>query len=702
MEKRQLHKSVISWIVERKIDYMRGTMKYVALLSGGKDSCYNLSHCNANGHHLVAAATLAPPSGKDEIDSYMYQTVGQDAIEFVARALEVPLYRCVIQGDAIEQNAEYGSRSAGGAGVLGDETEDLYTLLENVKVHHPDVQGVSVGAILSNYQRVRVEHVCRRLSLTPLAYLWQRDQAELLSEMIAAGVKSVLIKVAGIGLTVKHLGKTLNEMQDTLTRLNSIYGLHICGEGGEYETLTLDSPLFKHRIVLDETEVVMHTDNEFAPVAYLRIKQASLCPKESSMDGRVEVPPLLEDRFDELKNVVENSVIGGYETSSGGTYQPTNRPRCIPDHPSTHAVGSWLAIGNIHPDSSLNSGIPFEEHVRDCFIRLQGILESHALRMADVTNITLLLPSLAPKIFAAANKIYAEFFGVSPPSRACVGVDLPEEVNVILECIARKDNTRRALHVQGLSYWAPANIGPYSQAVTVEPYVFVSGQIGLLPPSLTLPSPPSFALETALVFQHTDRVIRAANTAGGHVLLALYWLVDDANTKHTRRACEMFCEKTPTLFLVVASLPRGARIEKQVLVHTGEFTVPDGDEDTFTQVPRLPDFLCGDIHAEHTQIFRTVDFLPGNVHVECDMTASSEMILGSTRPSMLNWQVSRFDVPGTSPLLEADFSSGWSSVSRVLFGDRDIPATTYIPCRYIGTQGSDEQWDWAVALVGVS
>ncbi|KAG2757390.1 hypothetical protein P692DRAFT_201843350 [Suillus brevipes Sb2] len=683
-------------------------MKYVALLSGGKDSCYNLSHCNANGHHLVAAATLAPQSGKDEIDSYMYQTVGQDAIEFVARALEVPLYRRVIQGDAIEQNAEYGSRSAGGAGVLGDETEDLYTLLEDVKVHHPDVQGVSVGAILSNYQRVRVEHVCRRLSLTPLAYLWQRDQAELLSEMIAAGIKSVLIKVAGIGLTVKHLGKTLNEMQDTLTRLNSMYGLHICGEGGEYETLTLDSPLFKHRVVLDETEVVMHTDNEFAPVAYLRIKQASLRPKESSMDGRVEVPPLLEDRFGELKNVVENSVIGEYETGSSGTYQPTSRPRCIPDHPSTHAIGSWLAIGNIHPDSSLNSGIPFEEHVRDCFIQLQGILESHDLRMADVANITLLLPSLAPEVFAAANKTYAEFFGVSPPSRACVGVDLPEGVNVMLECIARKDNTRKALHVQGLSYWAPANIGPYSQAVTVEPYVFVSGQIGLLPASLTLPSPPSFALETALAFQHTDRVIRAANTAGGHVLLALYWLADDADTKHTRRACEMFCEETPTLFLVVASLPRGARVEKQVLVHTGEFTVPDEDEDTFTQ---------------------------------CDMTASSETIIGSTRPSMLNWQVSRFDVPGTSPLcvvicarghpsqedaielgkipslcafwktalsaklfhrLEADFSSGWSSVSRVLFGDRDIPATTFIPCRYIGTQGSDEQWDWAVALVGVS
>ncbi len=60
---------------------------------------------------------------------------------------------------------------------------------------------------------------CQRLSLTPLSYLWQRDQAELLSEMIAAGMEAVLIKVAGIGLTTKHLGKTLSEMQPTLTTL---------------------------------------------------------------------------------------------------------------------------------------------------------------------------------------------------------------------------------------------------------------------------------------------------------------------------------------------------------------------------------------------------------------------------------------------------------------------------------------------------
>ena len=65
----------------------------------------------------------------------MYQTVGQDAIEYVAQALDVPLYRRVISGSAVEMRSEYGSRSAHKNGALdGDETEDLYALLFTVKV----------------------------------------------------------------------------------------------------------------------------------------------------------------------------------------------------------------------------------------------------------------------------------------------------------------------------------------------------------------------------------------------------------------------------------------------------------------------------------------------------------------------------------------------------------------------------------------
>lgn len=44
-------------------------MKYVALLSGGKDSCFNLVHCHKNGHELVAAASLGPGPGKGPVSS---------------------------------------------------------------------------------------------------------------------------------------------------------------------------------------------------------------------------------------------------------------------------------------------------------------------------------------------------------------------------------------------------------------------------------------------------------------------------------------------------------------------------------------------------------------------------------------------------------------------------------------------------------
>ncbi|EGO27827.1 hypothetical protein SERLADRAFT_360402, partial [Serpula lacrymans var. lacrymans S7.9] len=363
-------------------------MKYVALLSGGKDSCYNLLHCHKNGHELVAAASLSPETGKEEIDSYLYQTVGQDAIEFVARALEVPLYRKIITGAAIEQGSEYGGRSAkDGGGIEGDETEDLYNLLSDVKSHHPDVLGVSVGAILSNYQRVRVEHVCRRLSLTPLCYLWQRDQAELLTEMIEAGMEAILIKVAGIGLTPMHLGKTLAEMQPTLVKLNTLYGSHICGEGGEYETLTLDCPLFKHRIVLTETETVTHSDSGFATVAFLRIKGTTLERKEENISFDLQVPSLLTHKFEVISVPNRTSQANSTHTMDGLNDFP------LPSYSSgaeSRSLGSWVAVTNVHRKLiDIMGELSIEDEVSECFHQLQDCLAAHSLTLSHSANINI-------------------------------------------------------------------------------------------------------------------------------------------------------------------------------------------------------------------------------------------------------------------------------------------------------------------------
>jgi diphthine-ammonia ligase len=140
------------------------------------------------------------------------------------------------------------------------------------------VEGVSSGAIRSSYQKKRVENICDRLEMTSLAYLWERDQKELLSNMIDSGLSAILIKVACIGLEPnKHLGKSLSEMKDHLITLEEKYGANVCGEGGEFESLTLDCPLFKKkRIVIDEHEMIIHSDDAFAKVAYLVLKKFHL------------------------------------------------------------------------------------------------------------------------------------------------------------------------------------------------------------------------------------------------------------------------------------------------------------------------------------------------------------------------------------------------------------------------------------------
>lgn len=55
-------------------------MKVVGLISGGKDSCYNLILCKEDGHEIVCLANLYPSESK-EIDSMMYQSVGHEGIK---------------------------------------------------------------------------------------------------------------------------------------------------------------------------------------------------------------------------------------------------------------------------------------------------------------------------------------------------------------------------------------------------------------------------------------------------------------------------------------------------------------------------------------------------------------------------------------------------------------------------------------------
>ena len=68
--------------------------------------------------------------------------------------------------------------------------------------------------------------------------------------------------------------------------------------------------------------------------------------------------------------------------------------------------------------------------------------------------------------YAQINEIYSSYFDLNPPVRVCV--QAPLQNYALIEAVAVPcSQQKRVMHVQSISHWAPANIGPYSQCVQV-------------------------------------------------------------------------------------------------------------------------------------------------------------------------------------------------------------------------------------------
>lgn len=546
-------------------------MKFVALISGGKDSIFNILHCLANDHELVALANLRPANKTtQELDSFMFQTVGHDILDYYPQMIGVPLYRGDINGYSKNQKMDYNPTKE-------DEIEDLYELLSHVKSKHPDVQGVSVGAILSSYQRTRVENVCSRLGLTSLAYLWQRDQGQLMAEMVSSPMEAIFVKVAAVGLNAKHLGLTLKQGYSQLLALNAQFDLHICGEGGEFETLVIDAPFFEKKLVVVEKIVQVGNDD----VCYLYPK-VELKDKEQWSDisdknvnwkefigkGETETS-LLDEPFQEIYDNLENNkeLFLNPEVNPPESIATSNSG----SKPSTTVkkVGNNLYISNIQSETSLKT---IEEQTKSVFTQLHKYIDSHQIQTSSIQHSTLLLSSMSD--FAAVNSIYVSHFNEAPipPSRVCVETVLPTGTLVQLSVIVilNAELYKSGLHVQGRSYWAPANIGPYSQAV-ISQYdhtASLSGQIPLIPASMDLSQNASLLFDSVLSLQHLHNVKKLTGCINQLSVTSFIKSSSSVSSvveswKSYTESCEIEGENPQDCLLIVqvSELPRSADVE---------------------------------------------------------------------------------------------------------------------------------------------
>ena len=223
-------------------------MRLAALVSSGKDSMLALHHAVWAGHEVAYLVAMLP----EHEDSWMFHVPNLHLLPLISRALDIPLV----------------SKST--SGVKERELEDLKAVLASL-----DVDGVVSGAVKSRYQKERIDRVCEELGLVGYAPLWGRDELSVLRELLEHRFEVIFVGVFALGLDASWLGRKLDEsaVRDLLA-LRERYNISLVGEGGEYETLVLDAPLYRYKLEVVESELAWD-----GYTGVLRVKEARLVPK---------------------------------------------------------------------------------------------------------------------------------------------------------------------------------------------------------------------------------------------------------------------------------------------------------------------------------------------------------------------------------------------------------------------------------------
>ncbi|MFP4045814.1 MAG: diphthine--ammonia ligase [Candidatus Aenigmatarchaeota archaeon] len=201
-------------------------MKLAALLSGGKDSLLAIDQVK-DEHEVKYLISI------DSVEnSMLLHTENIELVKLQAEAMNTPLIfrRC-------------------------SESEELETLEGTIGEVKDEVGGVVSGAIASEYQRDRIKSICDKFGLESLTPLWNMDEEKLMNTVLQRDFEVMITKVAAEGLGREWLGRTIDKKTvRELKELERKYRIHLAGEGGEFETLVLDSPFFEKKVDVVESE----------------------------------------------------------------------------------------------------------------------------------------------------------------------------------------------------------------------------------------------------------------------------------------------------------------------------------------------------------------------------------------------------------------------------------------------------------------
>ncbi|MEM2123073.1 MAG: diphthine--ammonia ligase [Candidatus Bathyarchaeia archaeon] len=224
-------------------------LKCIVLYSGGKDSNLALWYAAHQGWSVELLLSVIPRSS----ESYMFHYPNVEWTKLQAEALGYPIRMFTIED------------------VGEDEVQGLGEALREIR---DDVVFDSVvsGAVMSDYQRSRIDRVCEEIGVYSIAPLWGKDPFTLLRIEIEMGFKFLVTACTAQGLDQGWLGRlfTISDLNGILEAYKK-FGVNPIFEGGEAESFVVDSPLFRYPIRILDSEKIWYGDR-----GYLMIRDAVL------------------------------------------------------------------------------------------------------------------------------------------------------------------------------------------------------------------------------------------------------------------------------------------------------------------------------------------------------------------------------------------------------------------------------------------
>jgi ABC transporter with metal-binding/Fe-S-binding domain ATP-binding protein len=208
-------------------------MNAAVLFSGGKDSVF--AAYQAINHDIKVSCLLTLLS--TNIESYMFHTPSITKVEKQAELMNIPLLIRKTKGEKEK------------------ELIDLDHLIQYAKRNY-HIEGVISGAVESAYQASRIQQICDRHGLDCFNPLWQKDQLELLLDIVNSDFDVIITGVFAYPLDQHWLGRHIDEtFIEDVKNLQKRYKINPAGEGGEFESFVLNCPLFKKALTISAKKI---------------------------------------------------------------------------------------------------------------------------------------------------------------------------------------------------------------------------------------------------------------------------------------------------------------------------------------------------------------------------------------------------------------------------------------------------------------